>query len=118
MDWAGCEYVERVAGRLGGAPVVKDSRVRADTVLESYQMGESVEEIAYSYSIKAELIVSVLSHAGVLGASRPFSHILNAAPDDDERLNDETIQEIEESRRATIRGEGVSHDEVLREFGL
>ncbi len=69
MDWTGCEYVERVPGRLGGAPVVKDSRVRADTLVECYELGESVEEIAYSYSLNPKFVSEVLSFAGALQLS-------------------------------------------------
>ncbi len=79
MDWTGCEYVERVPGRLGGAPVVKDSRVRADTLVESYELGESLEEIAYNFSLDEAAVRAVLrfaqerkqvvTHARDIGAS-------------------------------------------------
>jgi uncharacterized protein (DUF433 family) len=66
MDWSGCEFVEVIPGKVSGVPLVKGSRVQADTVLESYEMGESVEEIVYSYSLDPGLIVSVLAYAGAL----------------------------------------------------
>ena len=61
MDWTGCDAVEVVPGRVSGVPVLKHSRVQADTVLESYELGETVEEIAYSYSLDPENIRKVLA---------------------------------------------------------
>ena len=36
MDWIGCNLVEVDSERLSGVPVVRHSRVQADTVLESH----------------------------------------------------------------------------------
>jgi uncharacterized protein (DUF433 family) len=63
MDWSGCEAIEVVPGKLSGTPVLKHSRVTADAVLESYELGESVEDIAYSYSLDPEEIRKVLAFA-------------------------------------------------------
>ncbi len=63
MDWSGCEYVERVPGRLGGAPVVRNSRVRADTLIECIELGESVEQIADNYELDIEDVRAVLRFA-------------------------------------------------------
>jgi uncharacterized protein (DUF433 family) len=63
MDWSGCEFVEQVPARLGGAPVVKDSRVRADTLVECIDLGESVEEIAYNYDLRRADVLAVLEFA-------------------------------------------------------
>ncbi len=63
MDWTGCEVVEVVPGKVSGVPILKHSRVQADTVLESYELGESVEEIAYSFTLNPEDIRKVLSFA-------------------------------------------------------
>ncbi len=63
MDWSGCEAIEVVPGKLSGVPILKHSRVTADAVLESYELGESVEDIAYSYSLDPEQIEKVLAFA-------------------------------------------------------
>jgi uncharacterized protein (DUF433 family) len=63
MDWSGCDATEVVPGRLSGVPVLKHSRVSADAVLESYELGESVEQIAYSFSLDPEQIRKVLAFA-------------------------------------------------------
>ena len=46
MDWSQCKVVERIPGKMGGAPCVRDARVTADSVFEIYLLGESVYGIA------------------------------------------------------------------------
>ena len=63
MTWEGCSAVEIVPGIVSGAPIVRGSRVQADTVLESYELGESVEEIAYSFDLDPNDIEELLAFA-------------------------------------------------------
>jgi uncharacterized protein (DUF433 family) len=44
-------------------PLVRGSRVQADSVVESFLLGESVEEIAYSFTLDQALVESVLRFA-------------------------------------------------------
>ncbi|MES2392174.1 MAG: DUF433 domain-containing protein [Acidobacteriota bacterium] len=60
MDWNGCADVEVIPGKVSGVPLVKGSRVQADSVVESFLLGESVKEIAFDYSLDASLVESVL----------------------------------------------------------
>jgi uncharacterized protein (DUF433 family) len=63
MDWTGCEMVEMVPGKVSGVPILKHSRVQADTVLESYELGETVEQIAYSYDLEPQVVEQVIQFA-------------------------------------------------------
>jgi uncharacterized protein (DUF433 family) len=63
MDWSGCNVVEVVPGRVSGAPVVRGSRVLADQVIESRALGETIEEIAYSFDLKHEDVRDLLAYA-------------------------------------------------------
>jgi uncharacterized protein (DUF433 family) len=63
MDWTGCSDVEVIAGKVGGVPLVSGSRVQADAVLENFLSGESVEDIAYNFSLNGALVESVLRFA-------------------------------------------------------
>jgi uncharacterized protein (DUF433 family) len=63
MDWAGCEVVEIVPGKMSGVPVIRGSRVPADQVLENHEAGESVEDIAYNFDLKPDDIRAVLAFA-------------------------------------------------------
>ena len=48
----------------------------------------------------------------------PFTRTLANAPYDDEPVSAEEVREIAAARASLARGEGVSNDEVLAEFGL
>ena len=48
----------------------------------------------------------------------PLSHSLAMASVEDEDLSRETAAALDRARASLARGEGVSHEEVLREFGL
>ena len=43
---------------------------------------------------------------------------LQTAPFDDEELTPETIASLLEAEASIARGEGIPHEEILREFGL
>jgi uncharacterized protein (DUF433 family) len=45
MDWSGCEIVEVIPGKVSGAPILKGTRVQADSIVENYESGSPVEEI-------------------------------------------------------------------------
>ena len=61
--WKECPVIEAVPGRLGGRPVVKDSRVLADTILEAEELGETAEETAYNYGLKLQDVIEIRSYA-------------------------------------------------------
>ena len=48
----------------------------------------------------------------------PLSRSLAMAPVEDEDLTPETAAALDRARASLARGEGVSHEEVLREFDL
>lgn len=48
----------------------------------------------------------------------PLSGSLASAPVDEEEITSETAAALERSRASLARGEGIPHEEILREFGL
>lgn len=54
----------------------------------------------------------------VMTAPEPLSLSLSRLPVDDEDITPETAAEIADARASLARGEGIPHDEILREFGL
>lgn len=46
----------------------------------------------------------------------PLSRSLATAPVEDEELTHETVAALDRARASLARGEGVTHEEVLREF--
>ncbi|HWG17653.1 MAG TPA: DUF433 domain-containing protein [Acidobacteriaceae bacterium] len=73
MDWAGCELVEVVPGKVSGAPLLKGTRVPADGILENYQAGESVEQIAYNFDLDPTQIQALLVYASAHTVSKRAS---------------------------------------------
>jgi uncharacterized protein (DUF433 family) len=62
MNWDGCAEVERVAGRMNGEPVIKGTRVLAQTIVDNFDSGGSLDEIADNYPhIPVETIRRVLA---------------------------------------------------------
>ena len=53
-----------------------------------------------------------------LARGRSLSLSLNKAPVEEEELTDEAAASIDRARDSLARGEGVPHEEILREFGL
>lgn len=49
MDWTGCEFVEIDPEKVGGAPVVKGTRVPADVVLIDEEHGRTPEQTHTSF---------------------------------------------------------------------
>jgi hypothetical protein len=57
-------------------------------------------------------------HSLLEGMIEPLSRSLSQAPTEEEDLTPETAQALEKARASLRRGEGIPHDEILREFGL
>jgi uncharacterized protein (DUF433 family) len=45
IDWMACELIERVPGKVSGRPIVRGTRILPEGIVNSYDMGESIEEI-------------------------------------------------------------------------
>lgn len=49
IDWTGCELVERIAGKVSGRPIVRGTRILADTIVQDAALGSPLEEIHENY---------------------------------------------------------------------
>jgi uncharacterized protein (DUF433 family) len=49
IDWTGCELVERVPGKVSGRPIVRGTRILADTIVQDAKLGSPLEEIHENY---------------------------------------------------------------------
>ena len=49
IDWATCEVVERVPGKVSGAFLVRGTRIPADTIVDNAESGLSPAEIAEQF---------------------------------------------------------------------
>jgi uncharacterized protein (DUF433 family) len=68
VDWTGCDLVERVPGKVSGRPIVRGTRILADTIVQDFELGSPLEEIQENYpdlprSTIQQLIAFAESHS-------------------------------------------------------
>lgn len=49
IDWTGCELVEQIPGKVSGRPIVRGTRILADTIVQDAELGSPLEEIHENY---------------------------------------------------------------------
>ncbi len=49
VDWTGCDLVERIPGKVSGRPIVRGTRILADTIVQDAELGSPLEEIHENY---------------------------------------------------------------------
>jgi uncharacterized protein (DUF433 family) len=63
IDWSECKLVESVAGKVGGKPVVKGTRIPADAILADEELGATVKETHESFpSLSPDRIRSIRAY--------------------------------------------------------
>jgi uncharacterized protein (DUF433 family) len=45
IDWMACELIEQVPGKASGRPVVRGTRIFPDPIVNSHDLGDSIDEI-------------------------------------------------------------------------
>jgi len=63
IDWSECPLVEVNPEKVSGVPILKRTRVQADSIVENFEDGSTVEEIADDFDIPEEVIREVLAYA-------------------------------------------------------
>lgn len=63
MDWSDCPLVEVIPGKVSGVPLLKGTRLPADTVLSNFEAGSPVEEISDNFDMPEESIRDLLNYA-------------------------------------------------------
>jgi len=63
MDWSDCALVEVNPQKVSGVPILKGTRVQADSIVENYTDGSPVEEIADNFDIPEQTIRALLAYA-------------------------------------------------------
>lgn len=62
-DWAECPLVEINPRKVSGVPILKGTRVQADSIVENYESGSPVEEISDNFDIPETIIRKLLAFA-------------------------------------------------------
>jgi uncharacterized protein (DUF433 family) len=64
LDWTECELIEQVPGKVSGRPVVRGTRILPDAIVDSYDLGESIDELAEGFpSFSVEQIRRLIEFA-------------------------------------------------------
>lgn len=49
IDWLACELIEQIPGKVSGRPIVRGTRILPDAIVNSYDAGETLDEIQEDY---------------------------------------------------------------------
>jgi uncharacterized protein (DUF433 family) len=64
IDWMACEPIEQVPGKVSGRPIVRGTRILPDAIVNSYDLGESIEELREGFpSLSIAQIVRLIDFA-------------------------------------------------------
>lgn len=64
IDWTGCHLVERIPGKLAGRPIIRGTRIAAETIFQDFELGESIEDIREGFpSLSVEQIKQLIEFA-------------------------------------------------------
>jgi uncharacterized protein (DUF433 family) len=71
LDWSQCPAVESVPGRVGGAWVLKGTRMPVSVIFENLEAGLSLEEVMEQFDVTREQVTALLEFV---------THSLDKAP--------------------------------------
>jgi uncharacterized protein (DUF433 family) len=63
IDWSECPLVEIKLGVQSGAPVLRGTRMPANAIVDNFDYGMSVSEIAEQFELPPDCIEAILAYA-------------------------------------------------------
>ncbi|HEY3824322.1 MAG TPA: DUF433 domain-containing protein [Bryobacteraceae bacterium] len=63
IDWSECPIVEVKLGVQSGAPVLRGTRMPVDAIVDNFDYGVSVAEIAKQFEVPPDRIEAILAYA-------------------------------------------------------
>jgi uncharacterized protein (DUF433 family) len=64
IDWTACELVEQIPGKVSGRPVVRGTRIMPEGIVNSFDMGNSIEDIHEDWpSLSVDQIIRLIEFA-------------------------------------------------------
>lgn len=63
IDWSECSLVEVKPGVQSGAPVLRGTRMPANAIVDNFEYGLSVSEIAEQFELPPDRIKAILAYA-------------------------------------------------------
>ena len=72
IDWIACELIEQIPGKVSGRPIVRGTRILPDAIVNSYELGESVEDLHEGFpSLSIEQIERLIAFAQAQRQRKP-----------------------------------------------
>jgi uncharacterized protein (DUF433 family) len=62
IDWSGCDLVEVVPGKVSGAPILKGTRLPAQTIVDNHDYGMAPTEIAEQFGVTEDQVRQILDY--------------------------------------------------------
>ncbi len=63
IDWSACRLVEVKPGVQSGAPVLRGTRLPVSAIVDNFDYGVSVAEIAEQFEVSSDSVEAVLAYA-------------------------------------------------------
>lgn len=63
VDWSECSFVEVKPGVHSGAPVLRGTRMPVSAIVDNFEYGMSVSEIAEQFELPPDRIKAILAYA-------------------------------------------------------
>jgi uncharacterized protein (DUF433 family) len=63
IDWSECPLVEIKPAVQSGAPVVRGTRLPVSAIVDNFDYGVSVEEIAEQFEVSPDCVQAILAYA-------------------------------------------------------
>lgn len=63
IDWSECSLVEVKAGVQSGAPVLRGTRMPANAIVDNFDYGMSVSEIAEQFELPPDHVQAIVTYA-------------------------------------------------------
>ena len=54
IDWTACELIEQIPGKVSGCPLVRGTRILPDVIVNSYDLGETIDELKEGFPSLSE----------------------------------------------------------------
>jgi uncharacterized protein (DUF433 family) len=63
IDWLECPLVEIKPGVQSGAPVLRGTRLPVSTIVDNFDYGVNVAEIAEQFEVSQDVVEAILAYA-------------------------------------------------------
>jgi len=66
-----CELIEQIPGKVSGRPIVRGTRILPDAIVDSYDLGETIEELREGFpALSVDQIKQLIEFAHARRAQR------------------------------------------------